>query len=272
MSIPVASEAHRRLRVLWILLFWLIIGAGAYILGVLSSTGQAVEDNLLTASEFNPHPPAPLSLVSPFAIAVALIALGLVALWVHGIGRALTVTLVPAVAIVASQLLKSEVLGRPELLTLAAENSFPSGHMTVFATVVGAAVFAMPSRIRAVITAGGAVLLGVVSWQLLGYGWHRPSDVLGALALAVAGFAFITMFTRLDRPPRAWLLRTVSVGLVVAGWLAAGGALILTLIAWQSDNADRMLSAGQAGSIGLSLLAAHSLLRLAVLTYSPKAG
>ncbi|KAM9862575.1 phosphatase PAP2 family protein [Leucobacter sp. BZR 635] len=272
MSTPLASNANRRFRVLWILLFWLILGVGSYVLGVLSSTGQAVEDNLLSASNFNAHPPAPLSLVSPFAIAIALVALGLVALWVHGIGRALTVTLVPAVAIVASQLLKSEVLGRPELLTLGAENSFPSGHMTVFGTIVGAAIFAAPSRIRPILTAGGAVLLGVVSWQLLGYGWHRPSDVLGALALAVAGFAIVTMFTGLNRPPRAWLLGTVSVGLVIIGWLAVAAALILTLVAWQSVNADLMLSAGQAGSIGVSLLAAHSLLRLAALTYSPKAG
>lgn len=270
MSIPVASEAHRRLRVLWILLFWLIVGAGAYILGVLSPTGQAVEDNLLSASQFNTQPPAPLSLVSPFAIAVTLIALGLVALWVHGIARAITVTFVPAIAIVASQLLKSEVLGRPELLTLAAENSFPSGHMTVFATVVGAAIFAVPRRIRALVALAGAVLLGVVSWQLLGYGWHRPSDVFGALALAVAGFALVTMFTRLQRPGGVWLLRTVSLGLALVGWITAAGALVATLVAWRSGSADLMLSAGQFGTIALSLLAAHSLLRLALLAYSAK--
>lgn len=272
MSIPVASDTHRRLRVLWILLFWLTIGVGAYIFGVLSSTGQAVEDNLLSASEFNTRPPAPLSLVSPFAIAVALVALGMVALWVHGIARALLVTLVPAVAIVASQLLKSEVLGRPDLLTLAAENSFPSGHMTVFATVVGATIFAVPRRIRALVALAGGVLLGVVSWQLLGYGWHRPSDVLGALALAVAGFAFVTMFTRLDRAPGVWFLRTVSLGLALVGWVMIAGSMVMTLVAWRSASAELMLSAGQFGTIAVSLLAAHSLLRLAVLARSPKAG
>lgn len=272
MSVPIASDASRRLRVLWILLFWVAIGAGAYIFGVLSSTGQAVEDNLLSASQFNTQPPAPLSLVSPLAIAAALIGLGLVALWVHGIARALTVTLVPAVAIVASQLLKSEVLGRPELLTLAAENSFPSGHMTVFATVVGAAIFAAPRQLRAVLALAGAVLLGVVSWQLLGYGWHRPSDVLGALALAVVGFAGVTLLTPLRRPVPVWLLRTVSIGLALVGWLLALASLVLTLVAWHSGSADLMLNAGQFGTIGVSLLAAHSLLRVAVLAYSPKAG
>lgn len=270
MSIPIASDANRRLRVLWILLFWLIVGAGAYIFGVLSSTGQWVEDSLLSAAEFNTSPPAPLSLVSPFAIAVALITVGLVALWVHGIARTITVTLVPAVVIVASQLLKSEVLGRPELLTFAAENSFPSGHMTVFATVVAAAIFAVPRRIRAIIAVGGAALLGVVSWQLLGYGWHRPSDVLGALALAVVGFAAVTMLTPLERPPRVWLLRTASIGLVLVGWVLVAAAMIMTLVAWRSENAALMLSAGQFGSIAMSMLACHSMLRLAVLARSAK--
>ena len=267
-----ASTTHRRLRVIWILLFWLIVGGGAYVFGVLSATGQAVEENVLSGSNFTTQPPAPLSLVSPPAIAVALIALGLVALWVHGIARALTVTVVPAVAIVASQLLKSEVLGRPEILALGTENSFPSGHMTVFTCVVAACVFAVPYRISAIVAAGGAGLLGVVSSQLLGYGWHRPSDVLGALALGCAGFAAATLFGRLRRPPRVWLLRTVSVGTTVLGWLAAASAIVLTFVAWSAVNADLMLNAGQIGTIGVSLLAAHSMLRLSALADSPKGG
>lgn len=272
MSIPVASTSHRKLRVLWIALFWLVIGAAAYIFGVLSSTGQAVEANVLAGSEFNTNPPAPLSLVSPFAIAVALIAFGAVALYVHGIGRAVTVTSVPAVAIVASQLLKSEVLGRPELLTFGAENSFPSGHMAVFASIVGAAVFAAPRRIQALVAVAGSVLLSVVGTQLLGFGWHRPSDVLGALALAVAGFAVVTLFVRLDRPGGVWLLRPASICLAVAGWIAVLIALVMLVIAWQTDSVARMLISGQACCVGASLLAAHSLMRMAALTFSPKGG
>lgn len=270
MTIPIASTLHRRLRILWILVFWVLVGVAAYVLGVLSTTGQRVEENALSASNFNTHPPAPLSLVSPGSIAIGLIVLGLIALWVHGIQRTLVVTLVPAVAIVASQLLKSEVLWRPDLLTFAAENSFPSGHMTVFTAFVGATVFAVPKQIRALVAVAGAVLLGIVSSQLLIYGWHRPSDVLGALALGAACFSAATLLTPV-RPTRGvWLIRTVSVGLSLGGWLTAIAALVLTIVAWRGDDAILMLNAGRAVSIAGCVLVAHSFLRLAVLARSAK--
>ncbi len=261
---------HRRLRVLWILGFWAVIGVGAYVLGVLSTTGQWVEESALSASRYNTDPPAPLSLVSTPAIAICLLVLGLVALWIHGIARALVVTLVPVVAIVASQLLKSEVLGRPELLSLTAENSFPSGHMTVFTALVAATIFAVTRHLQAIVALGGAVLLGVVSWQLLTYGWHRPSDVLGALAIGVVSFAIVTAVLPL-RPARGvWLVRTVSIGLAMIGWIIVGAALVLLFLAWRQESADLMLNAAQFGSIALCALAAHSLLRLAVLARSAR--
>lgn len=270
MSIPIASTLHRRLRILWILVFWVLVGVAAYVLGVLSATGQWVEENALSASNFNTNPPAPLSLVSPASIAVGLIALGLVALWVHGIQRTLIVTLVPAAAIVASQLLKSEVLWRPDLLTLAAENSFPSGHMTVFTVLVGSAIFAVPKQVQALMAVAGAVLLGIVSSQLLIYGWHRPSDVLGAIALGAIFFAAAAVLGPL-RPTRGvWLLRTVSVGLAIAGWIIALGALVLTIIAWRQDSSSMMLGAGRTVSVAACALAVHSFVRLAVLVRSAK--
>ncbi|MGO3146839.1 MAG: phosphatase PAP2 family protein [Leucobacter sp.] len=260
----------RRLRVLWILLFWLIIGVGAYVLGVLSTTGQWVEENALSASHFNTDPPAPLSLVSTPTIALALVVLGLIALWAHGVMRALIVVLVPVGAIVASQLLKSEVLWRPDLMSLAAENSFPSGHMTVFASLVAATVFAVTRHLRAIVALAGAVLLSVVSWQLLTYGWHRPSDVLGALAIGAASFAAVTLITPLHPARGVWLVRTVSIGLSIIGWVTVGAALVLLFLAWRSENADLMLNAAQFGSIALCSLAAHSFMRLAILARSAK--
>lgn len=269
MSIPIVSEANRRLRVLWILAFWLVVGVSAYVFGVLSSAGQRAEDNVLSASQFTTDPPAPLGLVSPMTIVIALIALGLVALWVHGIIRTLIVVLVPGLAIVASQLLKSDVLWRPDLLSIA-ENSFPSGHMTVFTVVVAAAVYAVPRQIRALTAAGGAVLLGIVAWQLLAYGWHRPSDVLGALALGVASFAAVTLLTPLKPSGGVWLVRTTSIGLAMVGWIMIAASLVLAFIAWRASSADLLLNAGQFGAIALCMLASHSLLRLAILSRSAK--
>lgn len=265
-----SALSNRRLRVLWILIFWVAVGVGSYVLGVLSQTGQLVEENALSASQYNTNPPAPLSLVSPLTIAVALIAIGLVALWVHGIYRTLVVTLVPAVAIVASQLLKSQVLGRPNFMDFNAVNTFPSGHMTVFTAIVGAAVLASPRWIRASVALAGAVLLGVVGWQLLTYGWHRPSDVLGALALGVASFAAVTLLSPL-RPARGVILvRTVSIGLAFTGWIAVVGSLILTIVAYSLNSSGLMLNAGQGACIAVGMLAAHALLRLSMLAHSAK--
>lgn len=270
MSMPVASHAARRLRVLWILLFWLIVGGAAYIFGVLNTTGQRVEENALSASEFNTDPPAPLGLVSPGAIAIALVVIGLIALWVHGISRALISTLVPAAAIVASQLLKSEVLARPNLASFVMENSFPSGHMTVFVALVGGAVFAAPKSLQALLSLGGAVLLGVVGWQLMAYGWHRPSDVLGALALGAGSFAVVTLFGRLLPTRGVLLVRTTSLTLALTGWLLIACSLVTALIAGTRGSAELMLQSGQTCAIGLSALAAHSIFRLAILSRSAK--
>lgn len=270
MSIPVASHTHRRLRVAWILVFWILVGVGAYVLGVLSSTGQLVEQNALSAARFTTDPPAPLGLVSPLFIGVSLVVLALVALWAHGIMRAFTVAIVPVFAIVASQLLKQEVLWRPDLMSFGTENTFPSGHMTVYAALVAAAIFAAPHRIQAFLALCGAVLLGVVSWQLLTYGWHRPSDVFGALALGIASFAAITFFSPLRPASGVWLVRTVSIGLAFGGWATVVASLVLTLLAWRTDNSPLMLAAGQFAAIAVSMLAAHSTLRLAVLNRSAK--
>lgn len=252
------------------LVFWVLVGAASYVFGVRSSTGQRVEESVLAASSFNTNPPAPLSLVSPMSIAVALIALGLIALWVHGIYRTLVVTLVPAAAIIASQLLKSEVLARPDFLTLEAENTFPSGHMTVFTVIVAGAVFAVPRSVRALVACGGAALLGVVSWQLMTYGWHRPSDVFGALALGTACFAAATLLAPLKPSSGVWLVRTASLALVLAGWIAIAVALVFLVLSISRGNDDLMLSAGQWSAIGLGLLSSHSLLRLSMLARSAK--
>lgn len=262
--------SSRRLRVATMLVFWLAVGVGAYVLGVLSQTGQRVEENVLSASRFNTNPPPPLGLVSPLSIAAALLVIGLVALWVHGIRRTLIVTVVPIAAIVASQLLKSEVLSRPDFLSLEAENTFPSGHMTVFSVVIGAAVLASPRWLRAGISLAGAVVLSVVSWQLLTYGWHRPSDVLGALALGATALTVATLLSPIRPATRVTLVRTVSIGLSLGGWVGAAASLALTVVAFTAEEPALMLNAGQVICIAVCLLAAHTFLRLSMLSRSAK--
>lgn len=257
------SRGGRR-RALWFTLFWAVVGVASFVLGVQNAIGQRAEATVLDAAEFTTNPPPPLNLVSTPAIAIVLLALGLLALWAHGIQRALVVTLVPAAAIAASQLLKIHVLTRPQLFEFDAANTFPSGHMTVFTALTAALIWAVPARIRAVVAAAGAVLLSAVSWQLLAYGWHRPSDILGALALGVVVFALASLIRPARARGRVALGSAISICLAVAGWVLVGGALVVVGLAALRSDAELMLTAGEIGGAGASALAARSVLLLSV--------
>lgn len=251
-----------RLRAVWFTVFWAVIGIGSYVLGVLNPVGQRAEDSVLGAAEFTTDPPPPLNLVSIPSVVLALIALGVLAWLVHGIQRALVVTLAPAAAIVASQLLKLRLLTRPELFELDAPNTFPSGHMTVFTVLAAALIWAVPARLRALVSAAAAALLGAVSWQLLAYGWHRPSDILGGLALGTLAFSLAGLLRPARSRGTAVLGRTVSVGLALVGWIVAAAAVVLAGVATWRSNPDLMLNAGEFGGVAAAALAARTVFLL----------
>jgi hypothetical protein len=169
---------------------------------------------------------------------------------------------VPALAIVASQLLKQQLLTRPQLFELDLPNTFPSGHMTVFTVLTAALIWAVPTRVRSFVTLGGAALLAAAGWQLLAYGWHRPSDVFGGLALGTLAFSLACLIRPATARGLAVLGRTTSIGLVLIGWTMVAAALALTGMAAWRESADLMLSAGEFGGVGVSALAARSLFLL----------
>ncbi len=70
-----------------------------------------------------------------------------------------------------------------------AENSLPSGHVTVITSLVVAALLALPVVLRWVAGLVGAVLVAGASVAVMAVGWHRPSDVIAAFGVvaAVAG-------------------------------------------------------------------------------------
>jgi membrane-associated phospholipid phosphatase len=88
---------------------------------------------------------------------------------------------------VLGQLLKKVVLHR-ESIVLSVDDTYPSGHMIAFASVAVALWMVMPRRMRRVYTLIAALVLALVAFELVHYGWHRPSDVIGSLFL-VTGVA-----------------------------------------------------------------------------------
>lgn len=191
MKTGIGSQAGG-VRAIVALVVWGAIAAIAFVLGVQRLTGQAIEEKVLSAATFTTAPPAPLSLVSPLAVVIALAAVLVIAWASHGFVRALFATGAGAVAIVASQLMKDQ-FERPQLLQLDELNTFPSGHMTVFAAVVCALIWAVPQKIRAATAVAGAALMALAAYQLLAYGWHRPSDLIGAFGLTLATFSLAAL-------------------------------------------------------------------------------
>lgn len=268
MSTALATRGSRRVRTraLFVALIAGVGGAAAYVLAVQSTVGQAAEASALGAATFSTDPPAPLNLVSAPAALVALILVGGIALGSHGMRRAALATITPAVAILASQVLKLRVLDRPGLFELDAPNTFPSGHMTVFAALLGGLILAVPTRLRGTIAVLGSLVLSAVSWQLLTFGWHRASDIIGALALTVAIFALATLLAPRTAATRkssglasAFLLITGGL-LVVAGILLVGVAMFV--VPSGEERSSNLLLSGEIAGAGASLLVARSFLVL----------
>ncbi len=255
-------------RALAYALLAVVFGALSYAVGVGSLLGQRAEASVLEAASFSYDPPAPLRLVSVATIIVALTAIGAVALWVHGIARAVLVVLVPAAAIITAQLLKQQLLERPELFELDAINTFPSGHMAVFAVISGSAIWAVSRSWAPVVALLAAMLISVASWQLLQYGWHRPSDLVGALSLGVLAFsltAVIPTSRRKSTQPPSFVRgvnRIIRVILTFGGFALVCGGLVLTAVAGWLSSAPLYLAAAQIAMLGASVLTARAVLAL----------
>jgi hypothetical protein len=88
-------------------------------------------------------------------------------------------------AVLSANWLK-DTLARPHLTdTLSTPiNSYPSGHMAAIMTVALAALLVSPPARRATASYVVGPIAAVVGIAVLGSSWHRPSDVVGAVALA----------------------------------------------------------------------------------------
>ncbi len=117
---------------------------------------------------------------------------------------------------ITTQLLKHQVFDRPDL-GLGTLNSLPSGHTTVVASAVGAALLVAPGVSRPLIGLVGGFATTLTGASTIVAGWHRPSDVVAALAVSLVWTAGV-----------AWLLRgrpQSGTGSALGAFLGSAGAL-----------------------------------------------
>ena len=156
------------------------------------------------------------------AITIGTTALALLGCVILALLRGRTVVAIGAVTIVAganmtTQLLKHSLFDRPDF-GLTTINSYPSGHTTVAVSSVLAAVLVAPPFLRHAVIAAGAFAATLVGASTVVGGWHRPSDVIGALAVSLAWGAAVAVAVGITHRPQ-------NEGLVRSSLLALGGAI-----------------------------------------------
>lgn len=174
--------------------------AVSYATGVLTRLGQSVEQQVLDSSYYAEASPL-LKLVSIPHLAIALGIVVLIGLIRRAWGDLLVGAAVIAASNVLGQLLKYEVLKRPALI-LDGANTFPSGHTIAFCSALFALLIVLGPAVRAVVLPLAAATICLAGGQLIVFGWHRPSDVIGGVCL-VAGVAGVAHALRFASRPRA---------------------------------------------------------------------
>ncbi len=139
---------------------------------------------------------------------------------------------------VTTQLLKHQLLERPDLLPgWNGPNTLPSGHTTVAASVSAAVLVATPRTWRPAVAVVGVLYTGATGISTLVGQWHRPSDVVAALLVVLAWGAAVCAFTpagALDSPgaPGASFATpgsSVLAGLLILGAVVGGGVAAATM-------------------------------------------
>ncbi|MCW2750213.1 MAG: hypothetical protein JWR83_1323 [Aeromicrobium sp.] len=144
--------------------------------------------------------------------AIAAVALGclVVALLRGRASLAIGALVVIAGANGTTQVLKHNVFTRPDF-GFGTLNSLPSGHTTVVASSVGAALLVAPSVLRPVVALAGGFATTLTGASTIVAGWHRPGDVVAALAVSLAWTAAVAVLLHGPRQP---LGATVAASLV----------------------------------------------------------
>ncbi|MCW4460044.1 phosphatase PAP2 family protein [Microbacterium sp. MPKO10] len=236
----------------------------AFFMGVQTHLGQRVEDRVLDSSIYSEQSPL-LALVTIPNLAIALAVIVLIGL----VRRAWADVMIAAVALgvsnVLGQLLKHQILQRPEF-SLDSVNTFPSGHTIAFTSVSFALVIVAPHVARPVILPIVSAIIAVVCAQLVVFGWHRPSDIVGGVLLVLAVTAAANAFrpqrgrfargAAKARPRRALSILAFVSGIAGFAALAVAGVLLLLHVAGPWDGTAWTLTAAAAsGVIGCAVAA-----------------
>ena len=138
-----------------------------------------------------------------------------------------------------TEVLKHDLLNRPDM-GYGQLNSLPSGHMTVVASLILAGLLVVPRGARWLVALAGSLAVTVTAVGTVVAGWHRPSDVVAALAITLAWGALIVAVLALTQGVEESTRRTARPMALVPG-LALAAALFIALCVRPDSTADLTL-------------------------------
>lgn len=222
-----------------------------YRLFVLTPTGQWLESAALAGNvtgyrRIEGTVSLVLDLISIAVIAGATAVVGFIAIVRRRLLLALVAITVVAGSNITTQVLKRQILDRPDYLdewTRPDNPSLPSGHTTVAMSIAVGLVLVLPPRLRAVVAIPATLYAALVGIATLSAGWHRPSDVVAAYLVvgcwaAICGLALLAYRRQRHSPGPPPL--TVTTALVFFGLLLVGFGIVALFLLY--DDAGRSVT------------------------------
>lgn len=218
------SRSHRAVRRLGaVSLGAAVVAIGVYLATVGTRAGQLMSELIIggrpASREATAGAEIVLGVLTRSSIAIGIVAVIVIAL-VQGRPRlAVTAAGTIVAANLTSQLLKSTVLDRSDLLGglfYALPNSFPSGHATAAASVAVGLLLVLPPLLRSPTVILAAVAVALVGASTLVLGWHRMADAIGGVFVATAWGAGLAALLAWRRGVEAVGRRTAEFGRITS--------------------------------------------------------
>lgn len=256
--------------------------AAAYLVFVRTHAGQRIDgaalDGRFVSSHARHAASQLLTTIGVGSLALVLVLLVAQALLRGRVALAVVAAVVVFGAVVLTELLKHVVLVRPDLVPSSIEsNSFPSGHTTTAFAAGIAATLAAPPRWRRAVAAAALLYGTAIGIVTIAAGWHRPSDVAGAMLVVTGWAAAVVLAVALVRPDafgdepvatRSTWARTPDLeayALVAGAALAAGWVATVAIVAGSRIGAIQLTTLNAAFVAACACVAALAALLLAAL-------
>ena len=173
-----------------------------------------------------------LDVVSVSFVVIGIVAVMTIAFLRRHWGLAAQAAVVIVGSNVTTQVLKHQILERPDLGVPAyhMHNSLPSGHTTVAASVSMALVLVVPRRLRPLVAVLGASYTAATGISTLIGQWHRPSDVIAAVLIVLVWTALVCALTPHSGVDRNGHVPTSTNA--IASTVLVGGAILAGVVSY----------------------------------------